>query len=347
MKANRSLITLALALAILFLSQFAAEIFFLTGPLPEAGKRIPQPALDLKALSLSSRIFTETAFAWLEAKDENAVKKSMSLLRHSLQRNPLDYQARYYLAKAYLQYSTVSNGYFDLGLRELKRAARIRGSNKQVALDCARVFFSLWPLLEDADKTFAHDLLAAVMPSLSWPEFSPLVEMWSLYVQDAPLLMELLKRKPDFFGPIANQLVAAEIPMAQRRELLALHEVHTLDALERRYNELSLQGDIGLADARSLLNQLLQLKGYYRLKPDSGFVPEKFAKLRRLLLLKVIDGLLGDPQAQADAKTAPLLRGYILSYIAGHSGLTDLDELQKAARKKKTFSGKTISLPFI
>ncbi len=55
--------------------------------------------------------------------------------------------------------------------------------------------------------------------------------------------MELLKRKPEFFGPAADQLVAAAIPMEQRRQLLALYEVHTLDALERRYNELSLQGD--------------------------------------------------------------------------------------------------------
>ncbi len=47
------------------------------------------------------------------------------------------------------------------------------------------------------------------MPALSWREFSPLVEMWSLYVQDAPLLMELLRLKPEFFGPAANQLAQA------------------------------------------------------------------------------------------------------------------------------------------
>ncbi len=65
----------------------------------------------------------------------------MTLLRQALQRNPLDYQARYYLAKAYLQFSAVDNDYFDLGVRELKRAARIRGSNKQIALDCGQHFF--------------------------------------------------------------------------------------------------------------------------------------------------------------------------------------------------------------
>lgn len=341
MKVNKFFFIAALFLAIFFLSQFAAEMFFLAGPMPEPGKIFKKPALDLKVLSLSSRLHTETAFAWLKARtsgsSEAAAKTSMSLLRQALRRNPLDYQAHYYLAKAYLQFSAVGNDYFDLGVRELKRAARIRGSNKQIAIDCSRVFFSLWPLLENEDKTFASDLLFATMPALSWSEFSPLVEMWSFYVQDAPLLMKLLQRKPEFFGPAADQLVAAAIPIAQRRELLALYEVHTLDALERRYNELSLQGGIGLDDARSLLNQLRQLKGYYRLKPDSGFVPEKLAKLQQALLLVVISGLLTDPTAQADPGTKPQVKEYIQIYIADHFGLNDLDDLQKLLQEKNYF----------
>ena len=160
MKANKFFISLALVLAVLFLSQFAAEILFQAGPVPETGKIIAEPALDLKAFSLSSRPYTETAFAWLEAginaKDEQAVKKSMSLLRRALQRNPLDYQARYYLAKAYLQFSAADGDYFELAVQELKRAARIRGNNKQIALDCGRIFFSLWPLLEERRQSLCH-----------------------------------------------------------------------------------------------------------------------------------------------------------------------------------------------
>jgi hypothetical protein len=341
MKANKLFFAAALVLAVFFLSQFAAEMFFLAGPRPEPGKIFKDPAFDLKAFSLSSSLYTETAFAWLEAgagaSGEAAVKTAMTLLRRALRRNPLDYQARYYLAKAYLRFSAVNNDYFDLGVRELTRAASIRGSNKQIALDCATVFFSVWPLLDEPDQTFAKNLLANAMPALSWSEFSPLVEMWSLYVQDAPLLMELLQRQPEFFGPAADQLVIAAIPIGLRRELLALHEVHTLDTAERRYNELALQGQIGLDDARSLLNQLLRLKGNYRLQPASGFVAEKLAKLQRAMLLQVITGLLTDPQAQADPNSAPRLREYIQTYIADHSGLNDLDDLQKLLEEKNYF----------
>ncbi|MCJ7524328.1 MAG: hypothetical protein MUP71_03780 [Candidatus Aminicenantes bacterium] len=341
MKKSKLFIIAALALAILFLSQFAAEILFLTGPVPELGKKMAEPTLDLKAFSFSSRLYTESAFAWLEAgtsaKDERAVKKSMTLLRQALRRNPLDYQARYYLAKAYLQFSAANGDYFDLGVRELKRAARIRGNNKQIALDCGRIFFSLWPLLEDGDKAFATGLLVNVMPALSWSEFSPLLEMWSFYVQEAPLLMELLQRKPEFFGPAADQLVAAALPIEQRHELLSLYEVHTLDAMERRYNELSLQGEIGLDDVRSLLNQLRQVKGYFRLQPASGFAPEKMADLQREFLLRVISGLLGETKAPADPKSILQVREYVQAYIVDHSGLNDLDDLQKLLEEKNYF----------
>jgi len=341
MKANKLFFFAALVLAVFFLSQFATEIFFLAGPRLREGKKFWEPSQGLKDLALDSRLYTEAAFAWLEAgtsaADENAVKTSMALLGRALRLNPLDYQARYYLAKAYLRFSAVNNDYFDLGVRELTRAARIRGSNKQIALDCARVFFSLWPLLDDEDKTFAFDLLAASMPVLSWAEFSPLVESWSLYVQDAPLLTELLKRKPEFFGPAADQLVAAAIPMELRRQLLSLYEVNTLDALERRYNELELQGVIGLDDARSLLGQMRRLKGYYRLQPGSGFSPEKQAKLQRALLLQVISGLLTDAKAQANPATASQVREYIQIYIADHSGLNELDDLQKLLEEKNYF----------
>ncbi len=261
----------------------------------------------------------------------------MALLRRSLERNPLDYQARYYLAKAYLRFSAVNNDYFDLGVRELKRAAAIRGSNKQIALELGTVFFSLWPLLEEADQQFAASLLSAAMPTIAWNEFSPLVEMWSLYVQDTTLLMDLLRLKPDFFGPAANQLTKAGLPMAQRREMLARYEVHTLDALERRYNELTLSGTIGFKEARSLLSQLQNLKGFHRLLPESGFSTENATNLQRVLLLQVIEGLINDPETQTDPRTTVQLREYIEYYIAEHPGLNELDEIQKLLIDRKYF----------
>ncbi len=154
-----------------------------------------------------------------------------------------------------------------------------------------------------------------------------------------PCSWNCLQRKPEFFGPAADQLVAAAIPIEQRRELLTLYEVHTLDAMERRHNELSLQGEIGLDDARSLLNQLRRVKGYYRLQPDSGFAPEKMADLQRELLLRVISGLLGETRAQVDPAAEKRIRETIEIYIADHSGLNDLDDLQKLLDENKYFKG--------
>jgi len=338
MRSSKLFAFFALLTALFFLAQFAAELSFRFAPISGLGRE--KAGSGLKGLSLSSRLLTDAAFAMLEAGSESedsdkAVRASMTLLRRSLKRNPLDYQARYYLSKAYLRFSAVDNDHFELGVRELRRAAAIRGSNKFIAVDCARVFFSLWPLLEQEDREFAADLLAGVMPALSWPEFSPLVDMWALYVQDAPLLMRLLQMKPDFFGPAAEQLVAAGIPLPKRWEMLALHEAHALDSLERRYNEFGLQGGIGADDARALLSRARAIQGYHRLHNGASFDEKKLVKLRRALLIDVISGMIAD--AGDVPGQAARLRELIEYYIAEHSGLNELDELQKLLLERGYF----------
>lgn len=335
MKASKAPALVALLLALFFLGQFVAELSFALAPVSPRAKRP-----GLKSLALASRLQTDAAFAWLEAGSETvdsdeAVRASMALLRRSIARNPLDYQARYYLAKAYLRFSAVGNDYFERGVLELRRAAAIRGGNRGIAVESARVFFSLWPLLETEDQEFTASLLAGVMPVLSWGEFAPLLESWALYVQDVPLLMRLLQLKPDFFGPAADQLVAAGLPLPMRWEMLALHEANLLDNLERRYNELGLQGGLTLDAARQMLAQARSIRGYHRLHPAAAFDQAKLAKLRRQLLLEVIGGSIA--AARDDGKLAGQLRELIEYYIAAHPGLNELDELQKLLQERGYF----------
>ncbi|MFH2108796.1 MAG: hypothetical protein ABII93_09025 [Chrysiogenia bacterium] len=340
MKRSKAFSAAALGLGVLFLIHFGAELFFSFGKdkIPELGLKNLQASMKLSPLS--SRYPEEAGFALLEKgirdKDPQYLKNSIKYFQTSVKNNLLNYQSHYYLAKAFLQLSSSAGGYFDMAVVELKRAAFIRGSNKLIALDCSRVFFSIWPLLEEDDRIFATTLLANAMPALSWSEFSPLVEMWAAYVQDAALLMELLQRKPDFFRPAADLLVTAAIPMDQRRELLALHEIHTLDANERLYNETVLNGEMDAEKAQHILNHL-NIRGYYRLQPDSGFIPEKLARLQRGLLLQVISGMLSDAGTRDEPKSVSRVREYIQKYIAEHSGLNDLDDLQKLLEEKNYF----------
>lgn len=339
MRSSKLFILFALLLGLFFLVQFAAELSFLLAPTPGAAAKPAKPPLGLIDLSLSSRLHTDAAFALLAAGEgsgnEAQIKQAMRLLVKGIGRNPLDYQARYYLSKAYLRFSAVDNDYFELGVRELKRAASIRGSNKNIALDCGRMFFSLWPLLEEPNRKFCSELLAGVMPYVNWSEFSPLVETWALYVQDVPLLMQLLQLKPDFFGPAADLLTVSGLPLAKRWEMLALHEANTLDSLERRYNELNLQGGASLEQALSLLSQARTIKGYSRLHPGVGFDRDKFLKLRRTLLIEAIDALIAP--ARTDEKQATRLHEIIEYYIAEHPGLSELDQLQKLLQDRNYF----------
>ncbi len=268
------------------------------------------------------------------------MKKSMSLLRQALKRNPLDYQARYYLAKAYLQFSAVDGDYFDMAVRELKRAALIRGSNKQIALDCGQgIFFSLWPLLEEEDKTFATDasgqrhagaLLAGIQSAAGdvvalCPGFVP------AHGTAASASPNSSTWPPTSWWPPPSPWSSAAnfSPCMKSIPLTPWNDVTT---------NWACRGRSDLDDARSLLNQLRRLKGYYRLQTGSGFAPEKLARLQRELLLRVISGLLGDAKA---ARLIPnqcrRVREYIQKYIADHSGLNDLDDLQKLLEEKNYF----------
>ncbi|MDD8013847.1 MAG: hypothetical protein PHX05_10240, partial [Acidobacteriota bacterium] len=347
MKKNRKPAIAALVLGVFFLFQSGAEIFFAIGKDRDPGKGLKNLRRSIKLFPLAAVFFNEAGFSQLRTgtanRDAAAVKKSVPYFKAALKRNPLDYQSRYYLSNAYLQLSSSGGDFFDTAVAELKRAALIRGNNKQIALDCSRVFFSIWPLLEPGDQGFASRLLANAMPRLSWAEFSPLLEMWSLYVQDTPLLMELLQKKPVFFAPAANQLVASGIPLAERRELLNLHEIYALDVLERRLNELGLQGAMTRDEAKALLKQSLQIRGYYRLQSGSKFDAEKLARIRRLLRLEVISGFLRDPQLRTAAGAMRQLRENIQAYIAGHSELGSLDELQKLLEENDYFKDNDFS----
>lgn len=328
MKSAKFRVILLLGLALFFLAWTIAEVFYAAGKdkVPEKGLKPLRAAM--RVFPLESAYPAEAGFALMEkgtgSDDAALVREAMPYFRMALARNPLDYRSRYYLAKAYLRLSAVGNDYFDRGVAELKRAARVRGGNKQIAVDCSKVFFSQWPLLEKEDQRFAVELLARAMPALSWEDFSPLLEMWTLYVQEPEMLNSLLRERPDFYGPAANQLLSAAIPLAWRWQLLDLYEQYSLDAGERLFNEKQLNNELDKDQAVQILRHLA-VRGYFRLQPGSQFKPEKLEALQRQLLLKIIAGMLAEPEPAANTQ----LREYIERFIREHHALNALKGLQQ------------------
>jgi hypothetical protein len=340
MKKSKALAVPCFLLAVLFLLWFVAEAFFRMGEDKVPEKGLKHLRLAMKLFPALSAYPGEAGFALMEKgtrdNDVATVKEAIPYFKAAISKNPLDYRSHFYLAKAYLRLSAVGNDYFDLGVGELKRAARIRSSNKQIALDCSKVFFSLWPLLENKDQEFASGLLAGSMPTLSWEEFSPLLEMWTLYVQDADLLKNLLSRRPDFYGPAANQLVAGGIPLDWRWQLLDQYESYSLDASERLFNEKLLNNEMDAEQARQILNHL-RVIGYFRLRAGSRFSVDNLNRLCRQLLLEIISGMLSDPAVKMDPKAMLQLRDYIQRYISDYGDLNSLDELQKRLEERDFF----------
>jgi hypothetical protein len=328
MKKDKFRVVLLLLLAAFFLAWTLAEFFYTLGmdKVPEKGLQPLRAAMRL--FPIAAAYPGEAGFALMEKgtrdNDPALVKAAMPYFRKALARNPLDYRSRYYLAKAYLRLSAVDNDFFDRGVAELKRAARVRGGNRQIAIDCSKVFFSQWPLLEEEDQRFAADLLARTMPALSWEDFSPLLEMWTLYVQEPELLNSLLRERPDFYGPAANQLLSSAIPLPWRWQLLDLYEQYSLDAGERLFNEKRLNNELDRDQAAHILRHLA-VRGYFRLHPGSQFKPDKLEALQRQLLLEIIAGMLADPGQAASAQ----LREYVERYVHEHAALSALKELQQ------------------
>ncbi len=328
MRKDRTWIFLLFILALFFLSWTVAEVFYAAGRdrVPEKGLKSLRAAIRLFPLEFAYP--AEAGFAFMEKgmedDDVSMVQEAMPYFRMALKRNPLDYRSRYYLAKAYLHLSAIGNDFFDRGVTELKRAARIRRGNKQIALDCSRMFFSQWPLLEKEDQQYAAELLAHAMPTLSWQEFSPILEMWTLYVQEPELLNSLLKERPDFYGLAANQLLSSAIPLPWRWQLLDLYEQYSLDASERLFNEKQLNNELDKDQAVGIMHNL-RVRGYFRLQPGSQFKPEKLESLQRQLLLEIIAGMLADPEPGASSH----LQEYIERYVSQHPALNALKELRQ------------------
>ena len=340
MARNRARLLLALALAIFFLLQFWSELFFGIGKgNPES--RLKYLALSQKVFPLAGRSFREAAFIELQrgarTSDAKIISRSIADFRSAIRRNPLDYYAHYYLAKALLQVGTQNPEHFEEAVIELKRAATIRRSNKPIALDCTRVFLSLWSLLTDADKKHASDLLADLMPALSWNEFSSILDMWSLYVQDTPLLMSWLNQKPSFFGQTANQLLNAEIPLATRWELIGLYETYAFSSTEQRFRELTFRGEIETKELRRLLRPLQAIQGYFRLSKESEFPVDKWNSMRRSLRLSLISRLLGDPLLEKDPQLQAELEAAVSAQVNDVSSITDLGDLQKLLQEENFF----------
>jgi hypothetical protein len=296
-----------------FLADFTANIY-LTAVRPDnGGKKLKL----LKIAHLLSPFDHEPAhrFAYerlktgFENKTNEIILESIDWFKHALSRNPFHYYSHYYLGKAYLFHDYPNSRYFSEAIAEFKKAARIRGGNKTIALDTAKIMLSMWPLLSDDDRQFCTDILARSLDRFSWWEFAGVIEPWWLYSKDTGFTGKLLEKRPEFFQPAAHELIRLAAPLTLRWQYLCEYEKYLLQDIRRQYNSLPSQAHSRPAALIPLLEKLRAIKFYNRLAADKTFDENAYRELKNGLLYEIIAALLEEGAGGVDS--------YLDGYISG------------------------------
>lgn len=275
------------ALLVYFLAHTATDAF-LSFHDDKGGDDWLQRAAVLNPLAAEPRMLT--GYAYLEQgrreKRNDLLKAAIEQFTRAIRLNPFFYQAHLNLGKAYFLLSESEPQWVSDGIVSFKRAANIRGANLTVAMESARLMFSLWPLLKPEDQEFTRKLVLGIMHRVSQKDFESLVELWALYNRKIELMEELIARRPEFSNLVASALARNRQFNDQRRRLLNTGDHIRYQTLKRGADE-----ELNQAQTESKPEVLLKLfkelgrvyRGYDRLIGQELFPEKPLLALRRRL----------------------------------------------------------------
>ena len=286
-------------LLLYFMAQTATDAFLsFHGPDNGNGEWLYRAAM-LNPLSAEPHLLL--GFAYLERgqKEQNLelVGEAIVHLKKAIKRNPFVYQAHLNLGKAYFLLSQSDSLAVSDGILSFKRAAGIRGANLSVAMDSARLFFSLWPLLKSEDQEFARNLVLGIMHRISRKDFESLVELWSLYNRKIELMEQLISRRPEFSQLVADALTRNRRYNDQRRRLLNTRDFIRYQAVKRRVEGELNKGALA-QDTKLLTGLFTELdtvyRGYDRLLGEDIFPESARLSVRRRLGERILSLLIDE-----------------------------------------------------
>lgn len=300
MAAKNRLISVSITLLLLyFLAQTASDAFLSYYVPGSSDTTWLRQAANLNPMAADAHLMM--GLSALEqaqkTKSSDDLNLAVSQLKTTIRFNPFVYQAHINLGKAYFMLSEKESHWVSDGILAFRRAASIRGANMGVAIDTARLFFSLWPLLKKEDQDFTRSLVLGIMHRISQKDFEGLVELWSLYNRKIELMEELIARRPEFSQLAAQALTRNRQYNNERRKLLNTHDQIRYINLKKKVEE-ELNKPTENQNTKTMLGQFNELGTVYRHYDrliDQELFPDKsrLALRRRLgerLLSLLIDG---------------------------------------------------------
>jgi hypothetical protein len=298
-KKNRMIYVAIALLLVYFMAQTAVDAF-LSFYVPGSGDT-SWLSQAVRLHPLGSEAHMMMGFSALEqgkqTKRSDLLVQAVGHLKTAIRYNPFVYQAHLNLGKAYFLLSETEPHWVSDGIVSFKRAASIRGANLSVAMDSARLFFSLWPLLKKEDQDFARSLVLGIMHRIGKNDFESLVELWSLYNRKIELMEELIARRPEFSQLVAQALVRNRQYNEQRRRLLNTHDEIRYHQIKKKVDE-ELNKPAENQDSQVMLALFRDLgqvyRHYDRLSGEELFPEKSRMALRRRLGERLLALLIDD-----------------------------------------------------
>ncbi len=254
---------------------------------------------------------------------------SIPRLKRVLRQNMFDYNAHFFLGRAYLTQQPLTDETLRKGIDCLHRAARLRGG-KDVDMSSRILVLMLnhWERLGEKDRRLCTRQLEKIIQKISPETFDGILAAWEGHCRDVRLFENILDDSPQFFNPVANALGRLQIQMRRRQIFKLNNEIYMLEAIKNEYKEIASNDPELLTKLRDLHRRLKEhIPGYHKRIGDNRFKKRIYHDLLLRLDFQVLHLVLrgnnwkGQPVRQEDVED------FILDCIADCDSSEDYESL--------------------
>ena len=334
-----------------FQAMFMSHLFFHLATSSDLGLKRKLLKMSHYFMPLDHYPSYEYAYSYLdkgaELHDEKLLAQGIEWFNASLFINPFYYYSHYYLGKAYYFYHFPSGDFFADTFTSLKKAALINDHDPDIVVDLSKIVLSMWPHLQDRDRTLCLDLLKKNIGKLKDRDFKNIIVSWHRYSKDADVLRMMLQDKASLHGKAAGVLAEVGGPLPLRWELLAGYERYLFEVVRNRMKSLSFAENASEIEFVKLLEQLEKIKGYGRMVPGKWVPGPEFYALVSDLMLKRITAFLEGQKKPLGSRPRTKLFGMAMRYIKRLEHYKNLEALRRLFTEYSYFAPNDIEALYI
>ena len=225
--------------------------------------------------------------------EQGDVERGIAWLEQSLQKGPLSPQTWVELGRAHLTNLEQRKHHFELGIAELRTAARLGPGRPELSLSVGLELLRLWPLLDNEAQEECRQRLSRGISHMGPEKVNSMIGDWYHYSRSWELLAGVLKSCPNSCKQVGERLLQLGAPLEWRWRLLEASERRHYAEIRTQYNELERRG-VSIAELKSLIQKMERLRGYARLLNPQDMDWIRYRNFHEDLLYRVLEQSLRD-----------------------------------------------------